>query len=449
MNKKCSKCCFESNSKKLSKYILNALLNSGFNKLVYYNNRDSSGTALPSPFLPQVDLSVIEISKNNKILAACNILYDRDHPEGYEVQLNRRTITANNQVSFNVWREERWINPELWNKPPAAIDVITNPPNPIFSFMLPYPASCLKTMIAFIFMTLVDEGKIKLNSIITYQETGCPPAPNNIPKSNLLSVWLTQMITISENFDQKVLLQYLYLNNELKNSQDKFNNLGLNALKFGPTLNPKCGQNSYDGFFGMGSIDTSKLLLIIFGVTGVLWTTLDGKKICADKVLSKKSQKFLQNILYNNAFAEVLNPVGLCGSPYKIQGFKTCVPPQFIGANNNLVVPLPEIGFILDFGYDMSNCLKKANTRFAHNTGLTDFAGGDHGYVSKCKKCNKKYIITIHTSAGKNFADPELANAKPNACDEYNICYSNAFPKIANYINKLLFVSCKKNINMK
>ena len=40
MTKKCSKCCFESNSKKLSKYILDALLNSGFNKLVYYNNRD-------------------------------------------------------------------------------------------------------------------------------------------------------------------------------------------------------------------------------------------------------------------------------------------------------------------------------------------------------------------------------------------------------------------------
>ena len=60
-------------------------------------------------------------------------------------------------------------------------------------------------------------------------------------------------------------------------------------------------------------------------------------------------------------------------------------------------------------------------------------------------KCNKKYIITLHTSAGKYFADPELANAKPNACDKYNICYSNAFPKIANYINKLLFISCKKN----
>ena len=147
-----SKHSFKSNSLKLSKYMLNGLLNSGFNNLVYYNNRNSDGTALPSPFLPQVDLSVIEISKNNKIISACNILYDRDHPGGYEVELDRKTITANDQISFNIWREKRWTDPLLWNEPPAPIDVISNPPNPKFSFMLPYPASCLKTMIAYIYI---------------------------------------------------------------------------------------------------------------------------------------------------------------------------------------------------------------------------------------------------------------------------------------------------------
>ena len=433
---------FKCNSLKLSKYMLHALQNSGFNNLVYYNNRNAEGNALPSPFLPQVDLSVIEISEDNKIIGACNILYDRNHPQGYEVKLDRETITANNQISFNIWREDRWTNPALWNTPPAPLDVITNPPNAKFSFMLPYPASCLKTMVAFIFMTLVDEGKLTLNTVITYQENGCEPPPSGISKSNILSVWLNQMITISENFATSVLLQYLYLTNELKNSQDKFNNIGLNALKFGPALSPACGKGWEDGFFAMGSIDTSKLLSIIFGVCGKLWTTFDGKKIYADKILSKKSQKFLQDLLYNYAFAEVLNPVGLCGSPYKIQGFKTTIPPQFIGPNNHLVVPLPEDDFVLDFGYDMSPCLKMANTKFGHKTGLTQFAGGDHGYVTSIKPCNKKYIITLHTSAGSKFADPELASAKPDACTQYTICYSNAFPRIANYINKLLFNNC-------
>ena len=434
---------FKSNSLKLSKYMLNGLLNSGFNNLVYYNNRDSDGTALPSPFLVQVDLSVIEISKKNKIIGACNILYDRDNPEGYEVKLDRKTITANDQISFNIWREDRWKDPVLWNKPPAPIDVITDPPNPKLRFMLPFPASCLKTMVAFTCMTLVDEGKLTLYSIITYQEKDCEPAPAGVPKSNYLGVWLNQMITISENFSASVLLQYLYLANELEKSQDKFNNIGLNALKFGPPLIPECGKNWYDGFFAMGANDTSKLLLIIFGVCGKLWTTLDGKQIYANEILSKKSQKFLQNLLYNYAFAEVLNPVGLCGSPYKIQGFQTKVPPQFIGSNNHLVVYLPEDDFTLDFGYDMSSCLKEANTQFAHKTGLTEFAGGDHGYVRTIKHCNKKYIITLHTSAGSKFADPELANAKPDACTEYGICYSNAFSKIADNINKLLFNNSK------
>lgn len=435
-------CEFKQKSSELAVYMLDGLKKSGFDKLVYYNNRGPNGDALPSPYLPQVDLSVIELSNDDRIISACNILYDRDHPDGYLVDLDRKTITSNHQISFSVWRESRWLNQELWIKPPAAEDIITNPKNAKFNYMLPYPASCLKTITAFIFMTLVDEGKLTLDSVITYQEEGCVSPPEGNPTSNTLRVWLEQLITVSYNFANVVLLQYLYLNNELERSQNKLNKIGLNALKFGPAANPACGRNWYDGYFAMGSLDTSKLLLIIFGAPGKLWSISCGKFIYADEVLSKKSQHFLQGLLFNEAYAEVLNPVGLCTSPYKIQGFKTNVPSQFIGPNNTLVVPVIDDNFDLDFGYDMTTCLAAANTKFAHKTGLTEFSGCDHGYVTTIDGDNKKFIITLHTSAGSKFGDPDLASAKPSACDQFGVCYSNAFPFIANYINKLLLNKC-------
>ena len=433
-----SQICFKRRSRCLSKALTKALLRSGFADLIYYETRDPEGRALPSPFLPQVDLAVIVLSEKNKILSASNILYDRDHPEGYDVCLDRQNLTANDTVRFSVWRQDRWVDPTIWNEPVPDKDLLTNPPKPKTSFMQSYPASCFKTQLTFYMLKLVDQGILSLDTVLTYDKKDCfPPIPPGTSETETLAYWMTTNMTISYNFASTVLLQWLYKNNMLQAANDYFQSIGLQTLNLQP-LNVNCGLDWYNGKMGTGALDICKLLLIIYGVPGTLWEH-EGKMIVADDQLSTTSRQFMQDLLKNQAFAEVLNPVGVCGSPYHKQGFHTIVPPEWIDPDTgSLTVPIPDDGFVLNFGYDMRPCLANATLVFSHKTGLTDYAGCDHGYVNTLQGTGKKIIVALHTSAGSLFQDPDLADQTPNACLNLNLCYSNAFPNIAKAVQKFL-----------
>lgn len=430
---------FYENSKCLSKFLMKTLQNSGFDKLIYYKNRDENNNALPSPFLPQVDISVIIISPNKCIKAAANILYDRDNPNGFSVCLSREKLTANNNVKFFVWREDRWLNSEIWNSPIPKKDVLTNPLNPKLQFMLPYPGSCLKTLIAFYFMKLIEQNKIKLSDIITYDTNDCPspPIPSETPLSASLNEWLTQMITVSYNFAAIVLLQYLFKFDYLEKANNYFKSIGLDTLYLEPSL-PNCGRFWYDGKMGLGSLDICKLLMIVFGVKGALWK-VNSKFIYSKKELSVISQEYLQNLLANDAFAECLNPVAVCGSKYHQQGLPTTVPKQFIDKKTgSLSVPILDEGYTLNYDYDMYPCLQNASLKFYHKIGLTDYTASDHGYIKKIDSNGNHIIIALNTSAGILFQDYELRDQYPNACENLNLCFSNAFSKIAQSIIQFL-----------
>lgn len=424
---------FDQVSAYLATLCQDALLSSGFSNLVYYPLRNPPlCLAEPSPFLPQIDLAVILLSPSNEILGAADVLWDRDVPDTYAVCLDRATLTANRDVRFFVWREARWVDPELWNAPVPPEDVLTHPLDPQLSFMLPFPSGCCKTALAVAMMRLVDANVLQLTTVLTYDDAHCPPPPTNSTAAWSLAYLLTEMVERSSSFAGQVLLQWLFKNDYLASTNQWFRELGLQTIVLQP-LDPACGLGEEEGKMTAGALDVCKLLMVIFGVRGTLWND-----IRADDVLSPSSQAFLQQRLQNQAYAEALNPLAVCGSPYHEQGFPTTVPDQYINQLGYLVVysPLDDCSF--NFGYDMRPCLQEATMAFAHKTGLAEFSGCDHGVVRRLDEQGNRLVVALHTSAGCLFQSPDLAAEQPTACATLQLCYANAFSKVAQALEVLV-----------
>lgn len=427
---------FDQISAHLTRLCQHAILHSGLNDLVYYPSREPPDClAKRSPFSPQVDLSAILISPCREILGVADVLYDRDHSDTLPVVVKRETITANDQIEFYAWSEDRWLNPALWNAPVPPGDVLTHPVNPRAKFMLPYPANCMKTLVAFSMMRLVDSDIVSLESIITYDTTECP-VKNNIPISLPLGYLLTQMISIDSNFAAEVLLQWLFKNDQLDGANAFFQQLGLQTLTLQP-LHKSCGRGWYEGKITVGSLDLAKLLMIIFGVRGNLWWINAETPVVADAVLSPSSQEYLQQLMGQQAYAQALNPLAVCGAPFQEQGFRTTVLPRYINRFGYLAVYSPLDDDSANFGYDMRPCLEHATSAFAHKTGLGGFSGADHGWLERLDGSGNRLIVSLHTSAGTLFQSPELADQRPDACYTLRICYANAFAKIAQVLEPL------------
>ena len=86
-----AKSSVQGESKRLSKGLARALRNAGFDHLVDYDNR-VYGEAQPAAFLPNIDVAVIELNRRGRVAGVANVLYDRDNPRGYQVEVGARTM---------------------------------------------------------------------------------------------------------------------------------------------------------------------------------------------------------------------------------------------------------------------------------------------------------------------------------------------------------------------
>ncbi|MGL5823333.1 MAG: serine hydrolase [Nocardioides sp.] len=439
---------YAAESARLSRGLAKALRSSGLDDLVDFDNR-VDGSAQPAEFLPNVDLAVIELSRRGRVLGAANVLYDRDSPRGYRVKVKRSKLRARG-VQFARWNEDRFHDSAAWAAGPSDAELLTRPRRVRKQFMNTYPASVLKIMVAHGILRLVDQGKLRLRDRVVFADRGgksCAAAPSNPDgidpppvadgASDTVDGWLDQMITVSDNFATCVLLQELYDQRALRATNRHFRRLGLHTLRMRPR-DPEVGSGWSSGKMSMGALDTAKLMLIASGAPGRLWTAPSGRRVTA-QVLSRKSRRYYRGLLAQQSFNEVLNPVNLCGSSDAAPGIPSTVSKRWIDKETGHVVTY-DGDLVIDFGYDVRPCTKKAEVRFLHKTGLVTFAGADTGIVRALPgKGGRRYVVAVQSSIGYRYGEADWATADPNACEDAPfVCYPRGFGRLGQAVDQLV-----------
>jgi hypothetical protein len=422
---------FVQESQRLADGVLASLRDAGWGDLVDYSRR-VDGIAQPIAALPNVDVAVIELDKTGHVVGAAYVLYDRDKPQGLRVAVDPLTLQAQG-VRFSQWRTARWDSPAAWAAGPADADVLAGAGNPE-DFMIPYPASVLKVMVAHSILRLVDAGRITLDTVHTYRRIdgrGC--APNG--QSRTVDQWMEAMITVSSNGATCALLQLIEDLGELDAANQHFADLGLPTLRMYPAQRD-VGAVWLDApaRMTMGALDAAKLMLIVSGSKRNLWRGPDGRPVTAN-VLSPSSRAYYQGLLAEQGFHEVLSTGLLCGSEDTVPGIPALVPGRYIDpATGNGVVDG------IDFGYDVRPCNDTAEVTFAHKTGLVSISGNNAGIVKALPgQDGRWYVVALNASIGTRFGDAAWAASRPNACSGAPfVCYPPAFARMGADIDALI-----------
>jgi hypothetical protein len=438
-----------SEPQRLSAGLAAALQSAGFDALVDYD-QVVDGTAQTATTRPNVDLAVIELDRQGRVAAAANVLYDRDSPDGYQVKVDQLTLETSN-VQFSRWNADRYDDPVKWAAGPDAADVLVPSSTIEKRYMLSYPASTLKLMVGFGILRLVDDHKLRLTTPVEYHERGgqtCQYAPSNPDAldpapvaegaTDTVAGWLDQMLTVSDNFATCVLLQKIYDADALDSTNAYFHRLGLTTLVMQPRQ-PAVGAGWSTGQFSMGSLDTARLLLLVAGAKGHLWSAPDHRSVTAASGLTPRSRRYFESVLAQQSFNEVLNPVNLCGSPDAVQGIPSTVPSRWVDPVDGHVVTY-DGDETIDFGYDTRPCNDRAEVTFAHKTGLVSSAGSDAGIVRALPgQDGRQYIVSIQSSVGYRYGDPDWAASDPNACyGAPYVCYPRGFGRIGKAVDDLV-----------
>jgi len=426
--------------------------------------------ARPVPYAPNVDVAVIELDRDGHATNVANVLISRDYPDGVVVPIDRAGGPAGSYGSTSVrWR--RWdidrynggtfsqtdgqrLTVKGWADNPArtgADDIVAGRESAPLEFMAPYPASLFKLVIAFRIMRLVDTGHLKLTTKYTYDPTSDPlpaaaargeeersdrpahggkrvsprPTPQDA-ETRTIRDWMEPMIMVSDNRSARALLKLLHDRNDLPAMHAELGALGLGTLQINGT-NPANGRNWQPGQIHMTSLDTARLLWLIEGGTGALWTRPDGTPVLAS-LLSDSSRAFLKSLLGDQAFHEVLSTASLCNAPNVEPGIPALVPSRWINADGT------ETGGGYPYGYDVRPCNAAAEVTFAHKTGLTFNYGSDAGIVrSRPGAPERRYVISFLSSLGYRYTDPVFASRSSYPCYDAvgAICYTQRIPAMA------------------
>lgn len=376
----------------------------------------------PKPIhqMPNVDLSVIELGPGGKPKAAATVLVSKDYPNGKVVPLDKNMRT--DQVRWGKWDDAQWDAGE------QGAPVLPGTDDRPIKYMQPYPASVMKVMVGYGLLKLVDAGKLSLDEKYTYKPVG---TPNSLcgkgGQTKSVRQYFDEMTTVSNNMSTCALVKLLHDKKAVDATNQAFVDLGLELLQLkgtDPNTGGKWGGNS------MGAMDTAKLLLLVSGAPGTLWTDPAGKPVTKDK-LSAKSRKFFMKELGEQGLNQVLTTTNWCGRDYPAAGLIQKVHPRWI---NPLDGKMTVDGRV--YGQDVRPCNAKAEVTFAHKTGFVDTSGNDAGIVNSLPgKPKRDYVVVVNSNLGNRYVDKNRPADPPGI---YPVAYSEKYGKLGLAIDKIL-----------
>lgn len=431
--------------------LLAAARNAQFNQVIDYGpyNEVCPGEsfcpvpASPVAQMPNVDIAVIQLDKNGGLRDVADVLMSRDYPNGLIVPIDSNYGASS--VRWRKWDIERSdggtfsdqdgsrLSTKGWtNNPPltAEDDIVPGSESAQYQFMMPYPASLFKLMVAYRLMRLVDAGILSLNQPYTYAATG------EETETRLIRLWIDPMITYSDNKSTQALIKLLHDLNQMEAMNAEFRNLGLKTLQVNDT-DPNTGKGWQPGHIHMTALDTARLLWLIDGAKDnrVLWRRPNGQAVTSAE-LTNSSRSYLKGLLANQGFHEVLSTSNFCGAPNTQAGIPARVPSRWIDPNDGTVTVDG-----IPYGQDVRPCNAVAEVLFAHKTGLTFNYGSDAGIVHSLPgKPERNYIIALIANLGYRYADPVFATRASFPCFDAvgGICYTQKIPALGNQLDKQL-----------
>jgi Beta-lactamase enzyme family len=346
---------------------------------------------------PQIDATVLELDRAGRIISSGTVLMSPQYPHGIVVPVDQNFHT--DQVRWWQWDDLGWYA----NHAVGTIDVVPGRQNAPVQFMLPYPASVLKLMVNFGVLRLVDQGQIKLDDTYDYQ----PSAISSLcggPSSNTVRGYIDASLTWSSNAASCALVKLLWDHGAIDGLNQEFADLGLETLQLKGT-NPANGGH-WSNPVTMSSLDTAKLLALINGAPGTLWTAPGGQPVTS-AVLSATSRRFFKAELGQQGYNWMLSTTNYCDRGYPAPGIPQITPQRWIGADGTVTLPDGS-----SFGQDVRPCNQAAKVTFAHKPGWVSNSGADAGIVQSLPgesgpdESGRHYIVAVFSNLGDQYQDP-------------------------------------------
>jgi hypothetical protein len=255
------------------------------------------------------------------------------------------------------------------------------------------------------------------------------------------------MITESDNDSAKALLKQLHDLGEVGGLNQAFRDLGLDTLQVDGT-DPATGANWGIGKITMTSLDTARLLLLLNGGPGVLWSTPDGKPVRANDIISRNSRAILLGMLVDQGWNDILTTSNWCGRSYPTQGIPSLVADRWVDTETGTVTVAGKA-----FGADVRPCNEGAEVSFAHKSGFTynylsdagivrSFAGPE-GARGSGGVPQGDYIVVVMSNLGYRYSDPRQRDVESPVCSDnpakdVGVCYTEKFAALGSAIDAIL-----------
>ncbi len=422
--------------------ILRAAREARFDQVLDFGpaNEDAGKQGLPKTIAhaPNIDVAVIQLDPQGKVLSCANVLLSRDYPEGLVVPVELNQGAAS--VRYRRWDIARWnggvFNPgdstpatlKGWtNQPPLTDDddIVPGRKSATVQFMAPYPASLFKLLVAVHVMRMVDSGPWTLDTPLTFT------VPTKKDETRPLRAWLDPMITESDNRATQALLQLLHRHSRIETMNREYRELGLQTLQINGTR-AEDGRNWQTDRIHMTAFDTARLLLLIEGPPGEIWRAPDGRAVTAG-FLSEPSRALLKKLLAEQGLNEALSTANLAGVRHVRPGIPSQVAARWINPTNGIVLVAG-----VNFGVDVRPGNAAAEVTFAHKAGLTYNYASDAGIVTSLPgKPFRRYIIAFLSNLGYRYVDEAFADRTkgPYADPVSPISYTQRIPALARAID--------------
>lgn len=341
---------------------------------------------------PQIDATVLELNRADQIVSSGTVLMSPQYPHGIVVPVDQNLAT--DQVRWTQWDDLGWYT----NHGVGTVDVVPGRQDAPVQFMLPYPASVMKLMVAFGVLRLVDQGVISLTGTYDYQ----PPVLSSLcgpASSDTVAGYLDASLTESSDPASCALIKLLWDHDAMTGLNQEFQDLGLQTLQLEGTRPSNGGL--WTNAITMSSLDTAKLLALISGVRGVLWTAPDGEPVTSASVLSAASRRFFMHELGQQGWNWMLSTTNYCGAAYPAAGIPQVTAPRWIAADGTMTVAGNY------FGQDVRPCNQAAQVTFAHKTGWVSNSAADAGIVRSLPgQPFRHYIVAVFSNLGDQYVDP-------------------------------------------
>ncbi|MFI9006758.1 serine hydrolase [Actinosynnema sp. NPDC053489] len=376
--------------------------------------------ARPLHQTPNLDLAVIELDRFGRPSAMADVLLSPQYPDGVVVPLDLHELSTE-QVRYRWWDDDEW---DL-NGGRGTRDVLAGREGAPLDFSSPYPASVLKLMVGFGVLRLADQGRVDLDAVYDYRPVTQSPACGG-PSSRVIRAHFDDMITKSQNESTCALIKMIHDLGAWDEVNRTFAELGLPTLMVTGT-NPENGGRWIGS--NMSGIDTAKLLLLVNGGSGTLWTTDAGRPVTRD-VLSTASRVQFVKSLARQGHNEMLSTTNHCGRDYPVQGIRQQTPSRWIQPDGTVTV-----GSAV-YDSDVRPCDAVAEVTFAHKTGWVDTTGSDAGIVNSLPgAARRSYVVVAFGNLGTDYVDTYRPADRPGV---FPVLYTEKYAKLGAAVDRIM-----------